>query len=202
VYEDTQNVHTTSINTNVLKVAYYLILEAQKILSKNTDFRYHIPDVIEELSKENADIKKAINRIHIDSATFEYKNEHDNVMKMDLPLGFKAIYVWISFHTHKDELFSRFKEELYAMKNYCSTGYLARLVNSIQGFDEDENLCIRISDAQELLSRLKMQFNSSIDKLSDEENDDIMDAMIGKDKTKFLDHIKAVIVDPDFELTL
>ena len=146
VYEDTQNVHDSKINKSVKKCAvriHKLALERGKLPS----FKY-IKNRIEGLF---GSCDKVFNRIHTDNATYG--------IGITLETIFISICVWIFNHKSQDELLMRLWQEFKEMEGYCSTGHLSRLVNIIQGFSDDEELEIRISDRAQYKARVNMYLN-------------------------------------------
>jgi hypothetical protein len=177
VYGDSQNVHNTSINESVKKVAINLIKEMtsdeikeklgtnQNIIKginsfNSFDLNEVFEDIEEYLRKNNSDklyyesknINKALKRIFNDNSFYGFR----------LSQLFTSIWIYIHLHEHKDELKNRLVEELIAMHNYCSTGYFSRLVNTIQGFTDDPDLQIRISDSEQINSVIFMYLNKEL----------------------------------------
>ena len=104
---------------------------------------------------------------------------------------FRGLYFFIENHSNSEELRKRLKEELNEMGNYCSTGYLARLVNVVQGFVENENLIIKIANEQEIFAKLKTRVGKRLI------NEDVLNSMIGEtieERTPFLNIVKDLII--------
>lgn len=192
-YEDNQNVHDVGVHLSILRAANELIH-----LSKNKDI--------------NIVYDESINRIRLDSTVFEYnqviKEENEQrggevVLSTRFTLldVFRGLYFFIENHENAEELRKRLKEELNEMGNYCSTGYLARLVNVVQGFVENENLIIKITNEQEIFAKLKTRVGRRLT------NEDILNSMIGEtieERTPFLNIVEEVLneilLENDFEI--
>lgn len=101
--------------------------------------------------------------------TCEIKN---NVKKFTLENIFSNVLDFILNHNNKDELLHRLIQELIEMYNYCSTGYMSRLINTIQSFTEIYTINI-ITDYM----RTKTFIYNVIKKYVDD-NSDIIDDFI------------------------
>lgn len=73
-----------------------------------------------------------------------------------------AVWKFIHSHVDKDELLLRLKDELIDASSVCSTGVLARLINSIQGFTVDAELQISMSDIDELKAKIIHNINTEL----------------------------------------
>lgn len=198
VYADSQNVHNASVSESVRKVAKYI---TSKFGMKFGDDPEGKKKKIEHYDKVRSllcimfgnEVDPVIERLYIDNAHFNIGYTVDEV--------FMAVLNWIDHevkrYTHEKRVFPvkdvmiRIKEELIEMKNYCSTGLLSRVVNSIQGFTEDVQLEIRLSDKDQIKSVVFNHLNRSIQEHDDA---DIMDGMISEDgpeRQKFLDFVQA-----------
>lgn len=205
VYSDTQNVHNTKVNQSVLQAVrtiygmfrHILELEPLPHLSKEANdarvgrhkddcLRALRDDFISRYSNKNDLIRDSFKYIKTSVGTFGI-----NISLQDTLL---AIWLWMRDHEHKAELETRMLEELKEMHGYCSTGHLARLINIIQGFTDDENLCVRISDKEQYNAVIRSYLNKV---LADCDDDEILDGMTkGSDKFKYYirDQIKNTLV--------
>jgi Leucine-rich repeat (LRR) protein len=59
-----------------------------------------------------------------------------------------SVYDFILKHKHKNEIFSVFNKEMSDSLCKCFTGRISRLINTLNGFDE--NIVINISDAEQI----------------------------------------------------
>jgi len=174
VYEDTQNVHDSKINKSVKKCAvrvHKLALERGTLPS----FKY-IKNRIEGLF---GPCDKVFNRIHTDNATYG--------IGITLETIFISICVWIFNHKSQDELLMRLWQEFKEMEGYCSTGHLSRLVNIIQGFSDDEELEIRISDNAQYKARVNTYLNKLLG-----EDEKMLEEMMNKSDI-FMEFVKEKI---------
>lgn len=192
VYKDTQNVHNTSINKSVLKVCYNLLLKEQA--GNLTD--EELVDIFKELENycfNKSDIPaiyKVRERIQIDTTFFNYGSDKFTMLQI-----FCNVWSFITKDKNKEELKKRFVEEMIAMHEYCATGFIARIVNTIQGFTEDPDLCINISD----YDRHKAIVLHKLNNLMTRATDNILDDMLTVDKKLFLDYLKNRIRMSEFE---
>jgi hypothetical protein len=134
VYDDTQNVHLTSINesvkTTVIKLHdefYHLLVNGSRRISELNE----VSKRITELSKQKNPVERqkiigSLDRIMIDTSRFE----------KDLSLCDIFIMVWMKLKTseHREEMEKRMIEELDEMNGLCATGHLSRTVNILSGF--------------------------------------------------------------------
>ena len=96
-------------------------------------------------------------RIILDTATY------DGYTMVDV---MKYIWSYIQKSEHKLELEKRWVEELIEMNGWCSTGHLVRLINVLQGFDED--VVVTMDQKNELRAAVFARLQFSMRKLSDE----------------------------------
>jgi hypothetical protein len=190
IYNDTQNVHNSTINNSVLKTAYNLINQENE--NSSLDNYINIKDIqnvlinIDKSGTRNNNIINVLERIQIDTSVFRYNN---NIFGFSLYNVFCALWKFIQKHKSKDELLLRLIEEIVSMDNYCSTGHLSRFVNVIQGFTDDINLQIRISDS----SQITIYINNYLNKILLNAPEDITDALIDdniESKKLFYEFIK------------
>jgi hypothetical protein len=164
VYTDSQNVHTSSINTSV-NVAAAALVEDMDISDTNA------LDILETLrgitpASNVVDVEEAIERILIDETKFSH-----NGLVFDLESVFYALWRFIHTLEHIAELRLRLVEELVEMNKYCSTGHLSRLINVIQGFTD--RYAIRISDLEQITAALNIRLVAIAEKAPDS----VLDAM-------------------------
>lgn len=162
IHEDSQNVHNSKLNESVKKCAKNIHLLALK----------HGPlPSWENVKKQITDLfgpaPKVFKRINRDNATYG--------IGINLKTIFLSVWVWINNHKDQDELLIRLWQEFQEMRGYCSTGFLSRLVNIIQGFTDDPNLQITISDKEQCKSVVKHYLDTIL-----KENPDMLDKMLEK----------------------
>jgi hypothetical protein len=181
VYSDSQNVHDSSINSSVIKVLNNLYSRYGKILDTYAsnmnisldNYKKLVIDKIKSFLKS-----KFSNKSILIDESIDYINR--NIAKFgnnEYTLGDAIICLWlyITAHKNRDELQIRLLEELNEMKGFCTTGHIARLMNVIQGYTDDENLCIRISNREQIRSVIQNYLNTE---LSNCDNDEVMDGFI------------------------
>jgi hypothetical protein len=142
VYNDSQNVHNTSINEGVKQCATRLVELAKALPGE-------LPSFNKCMLEYNGIYGGFPDRIATDNATYG--------IGINLATLFVSIWVWIYAQPPDiiNELLSRMREEFEAMKRMCSTGHFSRMVNIIQGFTDDETLCIRISNDAQISASVK-----------------------------------------------
>ncbi len=150
IYEDGQNVHTTSINESVHENLKNIYNEYNNNLNNKLLFLNEISKRITELSKSFNLIKKqkiigSFDRILIDTINFNNNNLH----RTDLILSDILVLVWCKINSKPNiinELEQRLIEELIEMNGLCSSGHLSRLINILCGFFDDIKLTIDYKD--------------------------------------------------------
>jgi hypothetical protein len=180
IYADSQSVHNSSITGTIKQVAKYLCTKFRPVIRLGEENA--LKDSIRlklESNKIFTDnkllLEEVLNRIYNDNALFEGYN-------VDIVLY--SIWNWISLQRN-DELYNRIAEELYEMHKYCSTRILSGLINSIQGFTDDENLIIKMSPEEQYKTVIYAYLDK---KLKDCEDEKVIDGIYDKDK-HFLDFI-------------
>jgi hypothetical protein len=173
VYDDSQNVHDEKVNKSVLRAACKLIemygkTEIDEIKVKN--------ELIEISSVSEGAVTKVLERIEIDTARFMHEKNQFN-----LYIVFANLWKYINMHEHTKELKIRLLEEIISMSRYCSTGHLSRFINVIQGFTEDPDLCITISD----FAQIKSVISNVLQKILSVAPEKVLDSMIEEDQTIF-----------------
>lgn len=191
VYNDSQNVHNTTINDNVKKVAFDLI---QKMQVYSFDYDKVSRDLINHMRTKLSFFDKIKNTFTSDLSgkeqiinkvlhRFQYETSYfDN---FNLSQLFSSIYAYIEEHKHRDEMKSRLIEEMIEMNGHCTTGHLARLANCIQGFCED-SLQIKIPSFDQISTVIYNYLNKQIQNAPDEVQDSMIDE---NNKRPFLQYI-------------
>lgn len=179
VYSDSQNVHNSKINQSVIKCLEHLfskyqhLIVLQEIDMKPTNNRQKFEHKVNILTdvrgiivakyKDKKDIiNSSIDYIRTSTAIF-------GEMELGMIDAFLALWFWIQDHKYKDELENRLLEELKEMHGLCTTGHIARLMNVMQGFTEDENLSIRISNRDQCFAVVKQYLTKELQECDDED---------------------------------
>ena len=191
VYGDSQNVHAGEVNTSVLKACRRLLdIELPNILkqSNNSTSLFHYDEKLTRTMifgltspDQEAAVETVLERISMDVSRFK-SGETSYFSLYDV---FSALISYITRHKSAYDLTGRLIEEMESMEKYCSTGHLARLINVIQGFTDDEELCIRISDRQQIKAVVARYLDTGIANASD----DVMESMMEADKRPFFNFI-------------
>jgi hypothetical protein len=182
VYADSQNVHNSKINQSVIKVLTHLYNKFKNTINlqgvskaENNSFKNSCIDNIGDILISKYPVKKEL----ITKSTEYIKNSIAMFGNNDEPISLKdafiSIWHWISSNQHKDELESRLLEELKEMNGQCTTGHIARLMNVIQGFTEDENLSVRISDEEQCNAVIRKYLTNELSKCTD---DKVLEGMV------------------------
>lgn len=173
VYNDSQNVHNSKINQTVIKILTNLCDKYKDfIVLKNTTDKENflhkksILSSIESILSSKYPLQKELVNsfsIYLKESTAIFS---DGLSMLD---AFLCVWLWIGEHKDREELEKRLLEEMKEMKGYCTTGHLARLMNVIQGFTDDESLCIRISDKDQCASVVKQYLTNELSGCKDED---------------------------------
>jgi hypothetical protein len=177
VYEDKQNVHNTDVNKSVLKCMTNLynqyktkleIGNEEQILKNKDYFMENIKNIlIKKYENERNLLENSINYFKTNIATFG--------IGLTLRDTFICLYLWILQHKYKEELEKRLIEELKEMQGYCTTGRLARLVNVMQGYTDDEKFLIKMNEKDRTFSIVTTFLEK---KIKECENENILDGML------------------------
>jgi hypothetical protein len=181
IYNDSQNAHNTEINKSVLKVSSNLIKQEGQ-----GDF--DAEEVFNELmriSPENVDtFMKVFERLSIDTSRFTYGQN-----KFSMRMVVANLWSYICHSQYSTELKNRLIEEMVAMASYCTTGHLSRFVSVIQGYTNDEELLIRMSDFDSLKGKITYYLNKALENAPE----DVSDSMIGSEQGIFLRYIETLM---------
>ncbi len=183
VYGDSQNVHCTDLNESVLKTCVYL-MEIEQPSGFDME---KVKAILKEASPRHADIIDTVmERIEIDTSRFKWE---DN--RFGLHDVFSSLWAYISKHPSASELYMRLTEEMDAMVRYCTTGHVSRFINAIQGYTDDEQLCVRISNEQQIRAVVGHYLDTAMMNATE----DVTDAMIGANQQPFYEFIASRMND-------
>jgi hypothetical protein len=186
LYEDTQNVHNSDINKAVLKVASNLIKqEGHGDFEDERGEEMMFNELVGISSEHLETFVKVLERINIDTSKFVY-----GVNRFTLRLVFVNLWSYIGHHQHSVELKKRLVEEMIEMEKYCTTGHLSRFVSVIQGYTNDEELMITISDYEYLKGKIKYFLDK---KLQEEAPERVRESMIG-DRKEFIEYVDRLMI--------
>lgn len=179
VYSDSQNVHNSKINQSVIKCLenlfskyqHLIILEEMdgKITNNKQKFD-HKKCILDDIRRSF--ILKHPDKTELVNSSIDYIKTSTAIFgKAELGIidAFVALWFWIQEHKHQEELEKRLLEELKEMNGYCSTGHIARLMNVMQGFTDDENLSMRISNHDQCSAVVKQYLTKVLQECKDED---------------------------------
>lgn len=187
VYEDSQNVHDNSINESILKACI-------KLITVYGTQEFNPSEVKKELCFSvygyDSIIDTVLERIEIDTCRFTYETNTFSLHNVFSALWnfvqqTKTCNETIEQKDKRIQLHKRIIEEMVSMSRYCSTGHLSRFINVIQGFTDDIELCIKISDNQQIYAIISNYLN----KQSINASQLVLDSMIGENRKDFFDFI-------------
>ena len=190
IYDDSQNVHNTTINQSTLNTASELINRYDP-QNRRIDFVYYKRKSLKELPPEQIEkVEKSIHRINTDTSTFG--------KGFTLYIIYQSLLNLIERHSQKNDLNERLLDELIDMSGKCSTGHLSRLINVLQGFETDLQVKVKININDEIYAKIKHLIEQAV--INDEKMDDIMEDMLSENKTIYINFVKKVINDNIFEI--
>ena len=128
ITEDKQNVHHSSINDHVKKVVIALCDNFPNQMS----LWGLMSSELQKRSSWNTKNQKSLAFIRENTSVFT--DNHISLKQLAI-----SIFMFIMHRENteeKEELFTRFNQELSDMQGTCSTGHLSRLINVVQGFSD------------------------------------------------------------------
>lgn len=171
LYNDSQNVHDSSINNSVLDTMKELNTQYKN--EPNINFRTIMEQA--KTPEQRKRIQKAYNRILSDESHFSggltLKSAFENTLKH------------ISQHPHQKELEQRLLEEMSEMSGTCATGHLSRLVNTLHGFEDR----IKMDPKEEVYAKL----SHTIQKRA-QDDESIMDVIMDPSSQKFKETVHTI----------
>jgi hypothetical protein len=194
VYGDSQSVHNKTISETVRRAAKYLCVNYTRSFANGKERKAHEDrvkqDLIQRFSKNEKEVTEVLERIYIDNANFGIECSVDQVLFAILNWAEKEQERTARLPPHKrikmSMVLDRLGEELLEMHNYCSSGLLSRLINSLQGLTDVPELQIKISNKEQVKSVLYSHFDKAIQNCGDE---DVIDGL-SEGGEKFLMFIK------------
>jgi hypothetical protein len=181
VYKDKQNVHNTTINQTVLRASKELISRYGHIFNISVDTIHQNQGTQSHKDMclwniQQAFISNHINQAEIIEESFKYIKNAVGTFGIDISLQdvLLCLFMWIQDQPSKNDIELRLLEELKEMKGMCSTGHLARLINVMQGFTDDEKLCIRIHEKEQYKYAVETYLTKELQNCTNEE---VLDGM-------------------------
>lgn len=135
VYNDTQSVHNHNIQTGIFNSISYIMQKKPLLTPENLKTNILNNNILEQKTKE---------------IIFEYiedKSVH-SILNITFEELLISVYDFILNHEHQEELFKILDKEMNDSICKCFTGRISRLINTLNGFDD--NIKIQISDAEQI----------------------------------------------------
>jgi hypothetical protein len=167
LYQNDQNAHDEDITEETMKAAVTLLMwyKENKFDTEPEQGKYFEDttqlDMALEVLKRYGEIRhldEILVRARIDNTLFE---GGFSIMQL-----FIALCRYIEMSPHSKELVSRLQEEFAEMNGLCSSGYINRFINTLQGFDE--RYSVKIPFKKQLQSSLCHHINLALQKASEE----------------------------------
>ncbi len=147
IYENSENAH---------KIDYRDIIRALQKRYKSNIINL---DIIFDLCKniQHETLQKYVMRLMTDPTKYDTITLHDIA---------RFILSFILESQYKDALIKRLEEEIIESIDTCSTGYITRLLNIIQGFEDSEELRLKIPIEEEIRAIYYSKINKSLEELN------------------------------------
>lgn len=168
LYQDQQNAHDEDISEETMKAAGELMLwyrdnkyDFEPDHGEYFEPREVLDQVLLDLGESIHDKKlldEIVSRARIDTTTFECGC---SIMSLFISLG-----RYISLSPSKRELIKRLEEEFKEMNGLCSSGYVNRFINVLQGFDD--RYSVKIPFKKQLQAALCHHINLALQTASEE----------------------------------
>ena len=174
IYTNAQNAHNETINENTRNIVRALYKDYLKTKSYNDLVKTSYEDIHKELStidssEENNDkLHSFFYRVMTDPFRFERLSLSDIVL---------LVYNKICSFENKNDLMKRLLEEILDCDNSCTTGYFTRIVNTLNGFINDKDMCFNINPRDELRSVIFARINRNIRSLPEKTRESVLEAI-------------------------
>lgn len=192
IYFDSQNVHSHPIEESVERAIDVLANDVYYNCKDDGDVAIiqregpmesmdEIQNTLSELGLITNNIRKSLNRICIDTAVFS----HYQYRTRDI---LQKVWLRIKYKLHpnlKDEAVSILAEELSDSSSICSSGFAARIVNTLSRFTNEQGgiQAVRISWNDQIKANINARLKKIIE--NDVNSGDILVGMIGTDKKEY-----------------
>ncbi len=151
IFEDSENVHSCiGVEMRIANRLIELCEDAEK-LSPIHEIKERLVMRFPVFEKQ---IDNILARIETDTSVFRFQQK-DIIRNITLFDTLLCLWHFIERHDKTLMLERRLVEEFEEMDVYCSTGYLARLVNVVQGFSEDPKLIFVMPVKEQIKVRAK-----------------------------------------------
>ena len=186
LYQDEQNVHDKDIQRSTIDAAEKLLkwdAEDPLAIPPETTFRNFVSGVLYRCypnGKRNT-VDCVVERMCIDTTTFGESS-------FTISELFLALLNYIGRAKDSKALFEVLMEEFEGMKALCSSGYVARLINVLQGFDEEYR--VTISFEKQLYAVLSKKLAEALNKASENV---VLGTMEEEHKEEYLRFVQDVV---------
>jgi hypothetical protein len=208
IYNDTQNVHDSDINSSVLEALTILSGDIHreeykyKILGQDS---FEIVEIVrnkiidEYKGSEKRKINDSINRILVDLAFFSKQKLR---LRDILQRVWNRIMNMMNSESSKEAI-KRLTQELVDMHDLCSTGHMSRIINVLSGFSEENGglTVVKISWNNQIKSNISARINFRIK--NNENSDSLLESMIETENSKrecYVNFVKSIRDDIFIEL--
>ena len=86
-------------------------------------------------------------------------------------------------HESREEMSRRLFEEMIEASGTCTTGYVTRLVNVLQGFVQGREFSLRVAPKDEIRSVIFARLNAQLRNLPHSQREAVLESMIEEDKS-------------------
>ncbi len=194
IYNNSQNAHHSDVKDSTLAACFQLLKwdadnDPLKI-PEGTTFRSFAEWILEKVptKKGDADIVKCvIERMCIDTTYFTYTDDRTS-KTFSISDIFIAMSNYISKSIHKQTLKLILMDELREMAVLCSSGYIARFLSVVSGFDE--RFTITVSPLVQLHASISNKIQQSLNDASEEI---ILGSIDEEHKALYISFIKGVV---------
>lgn len=163
IYTDLQNAHDEDITANTIKVVHKLMTwykenpfdaepEGEELFVEKSAIDMALED-LQKIGKPRL-FEEILVRAKIDNTLFD----GFSIMQV-----FIALCRYITCSPHATELVKRLEEEFAEMNGLCSSGYINRFINTLQGFDDEYSVKIPFKKQLHavLLARIQEMINDA-----------------------------------------
>ena len=174
IYTNAQNAHNETINENTRNIVRALYKEYLKTKSYNDLIKTSYEDIHKELSEiynseeTQGKLHSFFYRVMTDPFRFERLSLSDIVL---------LVYYKICSFENKSEVIKRLLEEILDCDNSCTTGYFTRIVNTLNGFINEKDMCFNINPKDELRSVIFARINRNIRSLPEKTRESVLEAI-------------------------
>lgn len=123
-YNNNQNVHMKSIEKSCLQNIEMLV----KCVPSFREYESCVPEFLKEVELTPA-LTMSLDRVSMDLKTYTKYN-------LRLSTLFCLVWTYVNKHAERKTLIDRLEQELIEGSGLCSSGFMARIINTLSGFDD------------------------------------------------------------------